>query len=894
MARRPDFDKASEEDLVLRVASQEDVDSMLAIAISNMKASGYSVGEVGAGNGALTKQALVTCIKVPQSALLSYTAMDKEHSSDITRRVPHKTLAYKELTGPLGAAVFGMSKQQWQHTDGRAYGPCTSTDHWRQMLADAGLAEVSTVICPSNTTATFLYRKLPAAPPRVLFVEFPSLHADTPTMDSWLNEYRAALDEVDRDDGNPGTLWLYGTFEEQPGLLGFLHSARKEHKGNCVRALIGWGEPRLDYRSAHDAVGSLDLCVNVFKGGSHGIYAPLEAPYKHLKGEDECLHGAHLNFETYGNLKSAVWRENRPFPQDSSVVICDVTYGALNFRDVMLAYGKLSKQQMAHESGGDNIGFEFSGTTGGRQVMGSAINALATKVITRPNLLWDVPNDWSLAEAATVPTAYMTAYYALVMRGRLRSGMRVLIHSGTGAVGLAAIQICLHRGAEVFVTVGSAAKRQFLLGTFPKLQEDHIGDSRSTSFEGLASVRCLGHWGKLLEIGKYDILQGTPLSMRPMLNNISFEGIDVDRVMNHPDSTELEDLNKLVSEGLISGEVRPLPVTVYPRTHIEEAFRFLASGMHIGKFKVTTLDVGVPDEAEQIIQLAERMAPVGGIFHLAMYLADKLLANQTGESWNKVMHAKAHGAHNLDKASRRLDTLEHFVMWSSIVASAGNEGQTNYAAANAALDILAEKRREEGLPAMSVQWGVVDHVGVADKAIQDLLGSILTVMGLSASAVADSDTLSRLGIDSMQMVEVRSKLQRALGRSVALEDVQSMNIASIKVLEGVDEHAAPAVDDSAPVAEAVKDVALTRSAPVIEPCKIVDLSRDLPSLGPLKPAPLIKASYDPVMRKQPPPISHIDSISSLAPATPDRDLSDNHAFPLDRLLSSDRVTSDQT
>lgn len=81
--------------------------------------------------------------------------------------------------------------------------------------------------------------------------------------------------------------------------------------------------------------------------------------------------------------------------------------------------------------------------------MGSAINALATKVITRPNLLWEVPNSWSLAEAATVPTAYMTAYYALVMRGRLRSGMRVLIHSGTGAVGLAAVQICLHRGAEV-------------------------------------------------------------------------------------------------------------------------------------------------------------------------------------------------------------------------------------------------------------------------------------------------------------------------------------------------------------------------------------------------------------------------------------------------------------
>ena len=54
-----------------------------------------------------------------------------------------------------------------------------------------------------------------------------------------------------------------------------------------------------------------------------------------------------------------------------------------------------------------------------------------------------------------------------------------------------------------------------------------------------ASVRCLGHWGRLLEIGKYDILQGTHLSMKPLLNNIAYEGVDVDRVLNHPESTEV-------------------------------------------------------------------------------------------------------------------------------------------------------------------------------------------------------------------------------------------------------------------------------------------------------------------------------------------------------------------
>jgi fatty acid synthase len=47
-----------------------------------------------------------------------------------------------------------------------------------------------------------------------------------------------------------------------------------------------------------------------------------------------------------------------------------------------------------------------------------------------------------------------------------------------------------------------------------------------------AGVRCLAAHGRLLEIGKYDILKGTPLGMRPLLNNVAFEGIDLDRVFN--------------------------------------------------------------------------------------------------------------------------------------------------------------------------------------------------------------------------------------------------------------------------------------------------------------------------------------------------------------------------
>lgn len=73
-----------------------------------------------------------------------------------------------------------------------------------------------------------------------------------------------------------GAVWLYGDFEEKPGLLGFLNSARKEYKGNSVRAIVSWGDSAFDYQKAYQAVAHLDLCVNVFKDGINGMYAPVE------------------------------------------------------------------------------------------------------------------------------------------------------------------------------------------------------------------------------------------------------------------------------------------------------------------------------------------------------------------------------------------------------------------------------------------------------------------------------------------------------------------------------------------------------------------------------------------------------------------------------------------
>ena len=86
----------------------------------------------------------------------------------------------------------------------------------------------------------------------------------------------------------------------------------------------------------------------------------------------------------------------------------------------------------------------------GKRIMGmTPQNSIATVVASKPHALWDVPENWSLAQSATVPVAYATAYDALIVRGRLQPHHRVLIHSATGAVGLAATRISLNRGCEV-------------------------------------------------------------------------------------------------------------------------------------------------------------------------------------------------------------------------------------------------------------------------------------------------------------------------------------------------------------------------------------------------------------------------------------------------------------
>jgi len=339
------------------------------------------------------------------------------------------------------------------------------------------------------------------------------------------------------------------------------------------------------------------------------------------KGQEEDWNGPiKLDFSDPGLLKNLQWVPLKDqSPGNGELKIRPMASG-LNFRDVMYAMGLLSDEAVESGFSGPTLGMEFAGeveavgkeVTGfsvGDRVMGFGPACFSTQLITKATAVAHIPQTWLFEEAATIPTTFFTAYYALDHLARLQEGERILIHGGAGGVGIAAIQLAHYLGAEVFVTAGSDEKRDFvrLMGA------DHVLDSRSLNFaddimaltdgEGVdvvlnslageainKNLKILRPFGRFLELGKRDFYENSRIGLRPFRNNISYFGIDADQLM-----VEKPALAERVFKELMSifeeGALRPLPYRVFNATRAEEAFRYMQQARQIGKILINYEDL---------------------------------------------------------------------------------------------------------------------------------------------------------------------------------------------------------------------------------------------------------------------------------------------------------------
>lgn len=320
------------------------------------------------------------------------------------------------------------------------------------------------------------------------------------------------------------------------------------------------------------------------------------------------MQNIHLEISSLGNLHTLHFHPTtRPRPNPGEVEIEPCVTG-LNFKDVLIALGMFPFPQ-------DNVspfGLECAGRITavgegvdkfqiGDEVIAFSMSCFSYYVIAPADLVVPKPRQLCFEEAATIPVAFMTAYYALVKLAHLSQGERVLIHAAAGGVGMAAVKIAQWIGAEIFATASSQEKHDFLRSLGVK----HIMNSRTLDFadtvmeisEGKGvdvvlnslsgefipkSLSLLAPYGRFLEIGRRDIHENRKLPLRPFERSLSFFAIMIGPELPHF-SAILHELMQHFEHNHFS----PLPYRTFQAQEISYAFEYMFQAKHIGKIVIS-------------------------------------------------------------------------------------------------------------------------------------------------------------------------------------------------------------------------------------------------------------------------------------------------------------------
>ena len=371
--------------------------------------------------------------------------------------------------------------------------------------------------------------------------------------------------------------------------------------------------------------------------------------------------GMHVQIRTPGDLETLEIVAFDRVPPGPGEIEVAVTASSVNFRDVLVAFNRYRSILARPDAfGGDfagvvtAVGPDVKGHRVGDHVAGMSTNGCwATFVTADARHAVTLPPNLSDDQAAAVTTAHATAWYGLHELARISDHDKVLIHSGTGGVGQAAIAIARAAGAEIFATAGSPQRRELLRD----MGIEHVYNSRSTEFAELirqdtdgygvdvvlnsvtgaaqrAGLELLALGGRFVELGKRDIYGDTRLGLLPFQRNLSFHGLDLSlAAFNNPEKFQdvLNTVYKLVADGVL-----PMPEsTHYPLADAATAIRVMSGAQHTGKLVFDIPHTGrsrvtVPPAQVRVFRRDGAYIITGGLGGLGLFLAEKMAAAGCG------------------------------------------------------------------------------------------------------------------------------------------------------------------------------------------------------------------------------------------------------------------------
>ena len=431
------------------------------------------------------------------------------------------------------------------------------------------------------------------------------VHAALTALQSWLNDYESGVLVV----STRGAVGLPGedvTDLAGAAVWGLVRSAQTEHPGrivlvdseaplsdSAIAEALSVGEPQVLVRG--DAIYTARVRASRAVDGL--LVPPADGPWR-------------LGLSTAGTFENLQLEPvpNADAPLEPGQVRVDMRAISTNFRDIMISLGMFTHDALIGGEGAGVVVEVGPGVTEfavGDDVYGFFPDGSGTLVAGDTRLLLPMTSDWSYAEGAAISAVFTTAYYAFVHLADVQPGQRLLLHAGTGGVGMAAVQLARHFGLEVFAT---ASRPKWDTLRAMGFDDDHIGDSRTLEFEDKfrsivgdrgfdvvldslagefvdASLRLVKPGGVFLEMGKTDIRDpGKIAEQYPGVRYRAFDLFEPGRNRMHQYLLELAEL-------FDAGVLRPLPVTTFDVRRAPTALRYLSQARHTGKVVLTMPDV---------------------------------------------------------------------------------------------------------------------------------------------------------------------------------------------------------------------------------------------------------------------------------------------------------------
>ncbi len=354
-----------------------------------------------------------------------------------------------------------------------------------------------------------------------------------------------------------------------------------------------------------------------------------------------------LRIETRGDLNSlALHREELQCPSGDEIQI-EVRAAGLNFRDILNALGKYPEDvPLGAECAGivTKVGVNVKRFGVGDRVVAIAPDSMATHVTVPAIAACLIPDELDFSTAATLPVAYLSASVGLHTFAQLRPNQSVLIHSASGAVGLAAISLAKAQGATIFVTA-SEPKHSFLGSIGCK----HIYDSRAKGFaaeilrdtEGRGvdvvlnlldetyaeeNLKCLAEDGSYIDITKpTEKLAASLAQIRP---DVTYQCFDLTALLREDTANLMIQCERMMIR-VASGDLEALPVESFSLQRAGDAFRKMQRALHIGKILLTpdSRNVYTVKRTQRTIRADRAYVIIGGLGDLGL-LSARVLADK--------------------------------------------------------------------------------------------------------------------------------------------------------------------------------------------------------------------------------------------------------------------------